>query len=158
MDKIIAKYVSDYDSGKRDGTGRVFCPFCGEAAHERDIEEYTEEGSARALELCTNCRDGFERDFEQEFENDVLPKAVFTRIWDEALSQDEEGSGLNEETAEQVAKTLGGEAWQSGGGIWLVLIHRKDGKCVVISDDVVCEYATEADFDSGKADNRVLLV
>lgn len=66
--------------------------------------------------------------------------------------------GLNEETAAQVARALGGEAWQSGGDIWLVLIHRKDGKLVIISDDVVCEYATEADFDSGRADKSVLLV
>lgn len=67
------------------------------------------------------------------------------------------GDGLHEETAEQIAEAFGGETWQSGGGIWLVLIHRKDGRFVVISDDAVCEYASEKHFESGKADKSVLL-
>ena len=84
MNKIIAKYVSDYESAKRDGTGRVSCPFCGEVMRELDVEDYHEEGSDRSLELCTSCREGFERDIEQEFDSDVLPKAVFSQIWDKA--------------------------------------------------------------------------
>lgn len=157
MDKIIARYVSDYDSEKRDGSGRVFCPFCGEAVCQRDMEEYTEEGSDRSLEFCTNCREGFERDLELEFENDTLSKTVFGQLLDELPAQDEEKTGLNEKTAGQVAKALGGEAWQSGGGIWLVLIKRSDGHLAVISEDAVCEYASEDDFNSGKAQASVLL-
>ena len=156
MDKIIAKYVSDYDSGKRDGTGRVFCPFCGEAARERDIEEYAEEGSDRTLELCTNCREGFERNLGLEFESDVLAKPAFSRIWDEAPSQDEDTSGLNENTAEQVAKTFGGEAWQSGGGIWLVMLTRNDGKVVAISEDCICQYASEQAFQNSLAESCIM--
>ena len=157
MDKIIAKYVSDYDSEKRDGSGRMLCPFCSEAACERDIEEYTEEGSGRSVELCTNCREGFERDLQLDFSNDMLPPSAFSELWDEAPTQTNEPTGLNEKTAEQIAKALGGEAWQSGGGIWLVLLRRNDGHLVVISADAVGEYASETDFDAGKADKTVLL-
>lgn len=157
MDKIIARYVSDYDSEKRDGSGRMLCPFCGEAACERDIEEYTEEGSGRSVELCTNCREGFERDLQLDFSNDMLPPSAFSELWDEAPTQTDEPAGLNEKTAEQIAKALGGEAWQSGGGIWLVLLRRNDGHLVVISEDAVDEYASETDFDAGKADKTVLL-
>jgi hypothetical protein len=158
MNKIIAKYVSDYDSEKRDGSGRVFCPFCGEAARAREVEEYTEEGSDRSLELCTDCREGFERDIGLEFENDVLAKPIFSQVWDEAPAQEEEETGLNEKTAEQVAKALGGNAWQSGGGIWLVLLRRKDGTLVVISDEAIGEYSSEAAFDAGSAGKTILLV
>lgn len=150
MNKIIATYVSDYDSGRRDGTGRVLCPFCGDAARERDIEQYTEEGTERSLEMCTNCREGFERDLGLKFKSDVLPPAMFSRLWDELPSEPEEPTGLNAETAEQVAKALGGEAWQSGGGIWLVIIRRKNERLVVLSEDVVCEYASESEFDEGR--------
>lgn len=158
MDKIIARYVSDYDSEKRDGSGRVFCPFCGEAACQRDMEEYTEEGSDRSLEFCTNCREGFERDLELEFESDTLSKAAFGQLLDELPAQDEEKTGLNEKTAEQVAKVLGGEAWQSGGGIWLVLLRRKDGALVVISDEVIGEYSSEVAFDAGSTGKTIPLV
>jgi len=56
---------------------------------------------------------------------------------------------MNEQQANAVAETLGGSAWNSGGGIWLVLKERSDGKLVVISDEVVCEYASQADFENG---------
>ena len=157
MNKITGKYVSDYDAEKRDNTGRMHCPFCGEVFAERDMEEYQEEGTERSLDICSNCREGYEQDLEQKFDSDVLPSEVFSRIWDEAPAQGEVPTGLNETTAPQVAQALGGEAWQSGGGIWLVLVRRKDGRLVVISDDVVGEYASEADFEAGKADKTVLL-
>ena len=62
---------------------------------------------------------------------------------------------MNESQARIVAEALHGETWQSGGGIWLVVFRRTDGKTVMISDEVVCEYeddeAVEAfeTFDSG---------
>ena len=157
MDKIIAKYVSDYDSEKRDGSGRMLCPFCGEATCQRDIEEYTEEGSGRSVELCTNCREGFERDLQLDFSNDMLPPSAFSELWDEAPTQTNEPTGLNEQTAEQIAKALGGEAWQSGGGIWLVLLRRGGGRIVVLSEDAVAQYESEEQFESGAADSTILL-
>ena len=157
MNKIIARYVSDYDSGKRDGSGRVLCPFCGEAAHERDIEKYSEVGTDRSVELCTNCREGFERDLGLKMESDTLPKPTFDQIWDELPAQREEPSGLNEATTPQVAEVLGGEAWQSGGGIWLVLLRRQDGRLVVLSDDAICEYADDHAFEEGQASHSIVL-
>lgn len=62
---------------------------------------------------------------------------------------DQEDSGMDEERAETLAKLLGGETWQSGGGIWLVLIRRADGRVIAISDEVVCEYADETALDDG---------
>ena len=65
---------------------------------------------------------------------------------------------MNEEMAVAVADALGGEAWHSGGEIWLVLIRRADGKLVVISDEVVCEYEDDTKFDTGHATKDILLV
>jgi len=47
---------------------------------------------------------------------------------------------MNESQADNVAKALGGETWNSGAEIWLVILKRRDGKIVVISSDSVCEY------------------
>ena len=41
---------------------------------------------------------------------------------------------MDEEKAEALAKLLGGETWQSGGNLWLVILKRSDGKVVAISD------------------------
>lgn len=57
---------------------------------------------------------------------------------------------MSEDQASAVAEALGGEAWQSGGGIWLVVIRRGDGHLVVLSDEVVCEYESDKAFDSAK--------
>ena len=65
---------------------------------------------------------------------------------------------MNEEQANAVADALGGRAWQSGGNIWLVMIERNDGKMVVISDDVVCEYADQDAFEAGESSASILLV
>jgi hypothetical protein len=64
---------------------------------------------------------------------------------------------MNEEQAKAVAEALGGSEWQSGGGIWLVVIRKQDGEIVVISDDAVCEYKNEDAFEESKADTTVFL-
>ena len=56
---------------------------------------------------------------------------------------------MSEEQANAIA-ALGGEAWQSGGDMWLVLVRRQDGHLVLMSDEVVCEYENEEAFDSAK--------
>ena len=56
---------------------------------------------------------------------------------------------MDEQQATSIANALGGEAWQSGGGIWLVLLRRSDGRVVVISDEVVCEYDGEDAVQNG---------
>ena len=58
---------------------------------------------------------------------------------------------MNEQQAQAIADSLGGETWQSGGDIWLVTMRRDDGKVVVISDDAICLYADEEAFDRGEA-------
>lgn len=64
---------------------------------------------------------------------------------------------MREQAAEAVAKALRGRTWQSGGDIWLVLLDRADGHLVVISDDTVNEYETEADFEESRAANFIML-
>lgn len=62
----------------------------------------------------------------------------------------------NQATA--VADALGGDPWQSGGGVWLVVKHRQDGKLIVFSDDLVAQYDSEDDFDACNASASVMLV
>ena len=64
---------------------------------------------------------------------------------------------MDENQADAVAEALGGETWQSGGDIWLVLLRRGDGGLVVISDEVVCEYEDEAAFESNRPKTSVVL-
>jgi len=64
---------------------------------------------------------------------------------------------MNEIQAEALAIAIGGEAWQSGGNIWLVTVHRADGALVVFSGDAVCEYETEEAFDQGRQRSSILL-
>ena len=44
---------------------------------------------------------------------------------------------MNELQAKQIAEALSGETWQSGGGIWLVLLRQANAKLVVISDEII---------------------
>ena len=50
---------------------------------------------------------------------------------------------MEEEQATSVANALGGDVWQSGGDIWLVIFRRADGHVVVVSDEAICEYSNE---------------
>lgn len=64
---------------------------------------------------------------------------------------------MDERTAEQLSAIVGGEAWQSGGGIWLVTATRDDGSFVVFSGDAICEYENDEAFDAGRAAKTILL-
>lgn len=64
---------------------------------------------------------------------------------------------MNEKQANVVADALDGQAWQSGGGIWLVLLRQGNGKLVVISDEAVCEYDDEQHFEESKPAKAILL-
>jgi len=44
---------------------------------------------------------------------------------------------MTESEAQAVARVLGGDAWNSGGGIELVVIERPDGRVVAVSDEAV---------------------
>lgn len=64
---------------------------------------------------------------------------------------------MNEQEAQSITEAIGGSAWNSGGGIYLVRIKRQDGHLVVISDEVVCEYASEEEFDNNNPLQPILL-
>ena len=64
---------------------------------------------------------------------------------------------MDELTAAQLAAILGGEAWQSGGAIYLVTVNREDGSLVVFSADAICEYENDEAFDAGRASKTIFL-
>jgi hypothetical protein len=64
---------------------------------------------------------------------------------------------MNEKQAEALATVFSGEAWDSGGGIWLAAYWRGDGKYIVFSGDAVCEYDSDQAFDEGDASNTIVL-
>lgn len=64
---------------------------------------------------------------------------------------------MDERTAEQLAVLVGGEAWQSGGGVYVVTVNRDDGSLVVFSGDAICEYSNDEAFDAGTASKTILL-
>lgn len=64
---------------------------------------------------------------------------------------------MNEQAAKSIAKALEAEAWQSGGGIWLVIRRRHDGRLVVISDETINEYESEEAFEAAQFSNFILL-
>ena len=64
---------------------------------------------------------------------------------------------MNERQAVAVAEALGGEAWHSGGGIWLVRLTNAEGRLVVFSDDLICEYQDEDAFRNGEAIRTIAL-
>ncbi len=64
---------------------------------------------------------------------------------------------MDEEQATQIASALGGEAWNSGGDYWLVLFRRSDGKLVVISDEIICEYDDEGAFENNNPTATIIL-
>ena len=64
---------------------------------------------------------------------------------------------MEEEQAIAVAHALGGDVWQSGGNIWLVIIRRADGHVVILSDEAVCEYSTEEALGTEQPLNNIVL-
>ena len=64
---------------------------------------------------------------------------------------------MKEDQAKAVAEALRGSAWNSGGGIWLVRMDRHDGSLVIISDEVICEYAGEEEFEVVNPANSIIL-
>ena len=63
---------------------------------------------------------------------------------------------MEEKQANAVSRALGGETWQSGGDIWLVIFRRVDGHVVVLSDEAVCEYPNEEALSEQPLSNIIL--
>ena len=64
---------------------------------------------------------------------------------------------MNPKQAEALACAVGGEAWQSRDGIWLVTVHREDGHVIVFSGDAVSEYLDEEAFDAGRVLSTIVV-
>ena len=64
---------------------------------------------------------------------------------------------MEEDQAIAVARALGGDVWQSGGDIWLVIVRRSDGHVVVFSDEAVCEYRNEEAIETTQPLTNILL-
>jgi NDP-sugar pyrophosphorylase family protein len=64
---------------------------------------------------------------------------------------------MNEKQANSLAEIFSGEAWDSGGGIWLAAYWRGDGKYIVFSGDALCEYDSEEAFDNANATKTIVL-
>ena len=55
---------------------------------------------------------------------------------------------MDEEKAKKIAKMIGGEPWQSGGNIWLVIVPQEK-HVSVISEDSLCAYKDVASLIEG---------
>ncbi len=64
---------------------------------------------------------------------------------------------MDENEANKIAEVFNGKVWDSGGDIHLVCIERDDGHLVVISDEVICEYANAEDFEKNIITNTIIL-
>ncbi|QHI69282.1 hypothetical protein [Tichowtungia aerotolerans] len=65
---------------------------------------------------------------------------------------------MDEEKANQLAELLNGEAWNSGGGIYIVLVRNSLGQIIGITDESICLYANEQALEDGFAGQSFLLV
>ena len=65
---------------------------------------------------------------------------------------------MNESQAIQLAGIVGGDAEQSGGGVWLVTVIKANGHLVVFGDSCVGEYESEEKFDDGEPISFIDLV
>lgn len=56
---------------------------------------------------------------------------------------------MTEAIAANLAETIGGQAWHSGGGIWLVRATTKEGHILIVAPNSISTYATEEDYYNG---------
>ncbi|HEX4286564.1 MAG TPA: hypothetical protein VHZ28_15835 [Terracidiphilus sp.] len=65
---------------------------------------------------------------------------------------------LKSDCGSRTGHILGGDTWDTGGGLWLVLLRRGDGKVVAISDEAVNLYNDEEELQTGKPRESIVLV
>ena len=157
---IIAKIAPEEDGGTR-GLASMICPVCGKRVREPDLERYYEANSENTVELCTDCREEFEGDNDLQIDEDLLDADIYGRllVFAAAAVRELDGDlqGLNELTTPMAAAALGGEAWQSGGGIWLIVKRTVDGRIVTISPEVVNEYENEEAFEEDRPKSSLVI-
>jgi hypothetical protein len=159
--KCVRAKVAPEEDGENRGMATMICPVCGKRIRETDLERYFEENSENTVELCTDCREEFESDNNLQIDSDIMNGDIYGKFLDfastAALKVDEVNQGLNELTAPVVATALGGDAWQSGGGIWLIVKRTSDGRVVTISQEVVNEYANEEAFEEDRPKSSLMI-
>lgn len=64
---------------------------------------------------------------------------------------------MDEAAAKELAAAIGGEVWQSGGDVHVVVLKRPDGSLVVFSEDLVAEYADDEAFEESSPATSILL-
>ena len=65
---------------------------------------------------------------------------------------------MTEEQARGLAEILGGDPWQSGGDMWVLLKKTGDGRVISITDECVVEYASEEAHETNKQKNAITIV
>ncbi len=157
---VLAKFAPE-ENGENRGLAMMICPVCSKRVLESDLERYYEENTENRVELCTDCREEFESDNDLTIDSDTLDGNVYGKLLAFAAAAerdtDEDLQGLNEVTAPTVATALGGDAWQSGGGIWVIVKRTTDGRVVTITPEVVNEYADEAAFEEDRPKSRLVM-
>ena len=159
--KCVRAKVTPEEDGENRGMAMMICPVCGKRIRETDLERYFEGSSENKVDLCTDCREEFEGDNDLQIDSDTLDGDIYRKLFDfasaAAMKADEGRQGLNELTAPIVASALDGDAWQSGGGIWLIVKRTTDGRVVTISPEVVNEYANEEAFEEDRPKSNLVM-
>jgi hypothetical protein len=65
------------------------------------------------------------------------------------------GDTMDELKADLLARTLGGQAYVTDDDAWVVVIDRRDGKVVILTDESVEEYADWQAFKAGHRDSAI---
>ena len=156
---IEAKFVSGTDEEYSSGLAKFACPVCKKEVIERDLVKYWPKNEKVTVEICHDCETDYENDSGNTLDADIIEDDLFESLHQwvvENLTPDPEKP--LEDRMKAIADALNGNLWQSGGGIWVVICRKKDGKVVVISDESVCEYENEDAFENSKPTRSINLI
>ena len=64
---------------------------------------------------------------------------------------------MDKDSAEKLAALIGGDAWQSGGGIYVVLKTNSLGQIIGITDESICVYKSDDALNEGMPEQNILL-
>lgn len=81
VERIEARLIHGSERDSFTGLFDCRCPVCDAKVVETDLCRQYEEGSARAIELCGNCIEDFERETDATIMSDVLGIDIFRRLW-----------------------------------------------------------------------------
>lgn len=64
---------------------------------------------------------------------------------------------MDEQSAISLAELLDGNVEHTGGNVWVVTKQTSCGY-IVISDDIICEYSSQDDFDKGNEPDKTIIL